>query len=119
MWIFTQDGFVSAVDNGMEPGKLAVRARDKESLALLAELTGAEIQEFEGTDYEYRVHVTREELTKWMTMNIETLDYSNFKNRVWASRGEVFHDACSEVWGVMLQVSDKRDYRKRVPIFGK
>ena len=42
MWIFTQDGFVSAVDNGMVPGKLAVRARDKESLALLAELTGAD-----------------------------------------------------------------------------
>ena len=68
MWIFTQDGFVSAVDNGQVPGKLAVRARDKEALELLSISTGADIQEFRGTDYEYRVHVTREDFTKWLTM---------------------------------------------------
>ena len=112
MWIFTQYGFVSAVDNKQVPGKLAVRARDKEALEILSIATGAEIQEFKGTDYEYRVHVTREDFTKWLTMHVETLDYSNFKSRIWASRGEVYHDACSDVWGAMLQVSDKRKTRR-------
>lgn len=112
MWIFTQDGFVSAVNNGQVPGKLAVRARDKEALEILSITTGAEIQEFQGTDYEYRVHVTRDDFNKWLTMHVETLDYSNFKNRIWSSRGEVYHDACSEVWSAMLAVSDKRKTRR-------
>jgi hypothetical protein len=112
MWIFTQDGFVSAVNNGQVPGKLAVRARDKEALELLSLSTGSEIEEFKGTDYEYRVHVTREDFNKWLTMHVDTLDYSNFKSRIWASRGEVYHDACSDVWQAMLAVSDKRKTRR-------
>lgn len=112
MWVFTQDGFISAVDNNDVPGKLAVRARDKSSLELLSLTTGAEIIELRGRDYEYRVHVTREEFAEFMVMQVEHLDYSNYKSRIWATRGDTYHDACSEVWGAMLQVSDKATRRR-------
>jgi len=107
MWVFTQDGYISVVDNNDSPGKLTVRARDKQSLELLADFVASPIIELRGRDYEYRVYVTREEFVKFMTMHIEHLDYSNFKNRIWATRGDTYHDACSDVWGAMLQVSDK------------
>lgn len=111
MWIFTQDGFISVVDNNQVEGKLTVRARDKESLELLAGITGQEIVELPNRDYEYRVYVTREELTAFMASHIDALDYGNFKNRIWSSRGDTYHDACSDVWGAMLQVSDKNRNR--------
>lgn len=108
MWVFTQDGFISAVDNNQVHGKLAVRARDKKSLELLSEMTGQPIVELKYSDYEYRVYVTRDEFTQFMVSQIDRLTYGNFKNRIWQTRGDVFHDACSEVWETMLQVADTR-----------
>lgn len=107
MWIFTQDGFISAVDNGHVPGKLSVRARDKKSLQLLADLTGQQITQSKRTDYPYRVYVTKEEFTHFLASHIESLDYSNFKDRVYATRGSKFASACGQVWSAMLDVTDK------------
>lgn len=107
MWIFTQDGFISAVDNGHVPGKLAVRARDKKSLELLAAITSQEITKNKNTDYPYRVFVTKDEFTAFLASHVDALDYPNFKSRVYATRGEKFAHACSEVWGAMLGVTDK------------
>lgn len=106
MWIFTQDGFVSAVDNGQVPGKLAVRARDKQSLELLADLTRQEIKVSTHRDYPYRVFVTKEELSDFMLAQVESLDYSNFKDRVHETRGSGFAHACGRVWEAMLDVTD-------------
>jgi len=108
MWVFTQDGFISAVDNNQMPGKLTVRARDRKSLELLSDVTGSAIIELPNRDYEYRVYVTRDDFASFLVSHVDHLDYSNFKNRIWDTRGEVYHDACSDVWGAMLQVSDKR-----------
>lgn len=108
MWVFTQDGFISAVDNNQMPGKLTVRARDRKSLELLSDITGSPIVELPNRDYEYRVFVTRDDFASFLVSHVDHLDYGNFKNRIWDTRGEVYHDACSDVWGAMLQVSDRR-----------
>lgn len=107
MWLFTQDGFISAVDNKQVPGKLAVRARDKKSLELLADLTRQEIIQKMDTDYPYRVFVTKEEFQEFVAAQIESIDYGNFKNRVYSTRGENFAHACGDVWGAMLYVTDE------------
>ena len=112
MWVFTQDGFISAVDNGVVPGKLAVRARDKQSLELLSMITDSPITEYPNTDYEYRVFVTKDEFSAFLVSHVDTLDYSNFKSRIHSTRGDVFYDACSNVWGAMLEVSDKYPPKK-------
>jgi len=106
MWIFTQDGFISAVDNGHVPGKLAVRARDKQSLAMLADIAQTEIVESKKTDYPYRVFVTREQLSEFLVANVDTIDYGNFKSRVYDTRGPEFAHACGDVWAAMLAVTD-------------
>lgn len=107
MWIFTQHGFVSAVDNGHVPGKLAVRARDKRSLELLADITNQEIRQSERSDYPYRVYVTKEEFSDFLLAHVETLDYPNFKDQVYATRGRAYAEACSNVWSAMLDVTDE------------
>lgn len=107
MWVFTQYGFISAVDNGHVPGKLAIRARDKKSLEFLAALTEQTIAQNKGSDYPYRVFVTKQELADYLVAQVEDIDYSNFKDRVYASRGGKFAGACGKVWAAMLDVTDK------------
>lgn len=106
MWIFTQDGFISAVDNNEVPGKIAVRARDKRSLAFLAEITSQDIKQVAGRDYPYRVYVTKAEFTEFVASHIESIDYANFKDQVKTIRGRDFASACGSVWEAMLDVTD-------------
>lgn len=107
MWVFTQDGFISAVDNGHVPDKLTVRARDKQSLALLADITQQEIKQSTKSDYPYRVYVTKAEFSDFLLGHVDELDYPNFKDRVYTSRGYDFAHACGKVWAAMLEVTDE------------
>ena len=106
MWVFSQDGFISAVDNGVKPGYLAVRARDRQSLVPLSELAEAEIEFTPNRDYQYRVYVTRAMFQDFMNLSIETLDYGNFKDRLKVSRGSKFAYAAGSVWATMHDVTD-------------
>lgn len=107
MWIFTQTGFVSAVADLENNGNMVVRARDKKSLKPLVDATGAEILEISNRDYEYRIYISKEDFARCLTDDIMSVDYNNFKNRVWDTRGDRYHDTLSRVWGVMLDISDK------------
>jgi hypothetical protein len=107
MWLFTQDGFVSTVENKKKPGTLMVRARDRQSLELVSTLTGEEIVVSPGHDYAYRVFVTREQFAEFLVANAYAIDYGNFKDRVWGTRGDVWHDAAGSVWAEMLAVTDE------------
>lgn len=106
MWIFTQTGFVSAVRHYSEPGTVVVRARDRESLAELAGLVDAPIAKSPVNDYPYRVHVSDESFVKWLTSNVASLDYTNFKDRVHDTRGDHYADALLSVWSIMHEVED-------------
>lgn len=106
MWIFTQDGFISAVNNNEVPGKLTVRSRDKESLALIATLTDQDIKQVDGRDYPYRVYATKEQYAEFLALHVENLDYPNFKDQVKKNRGYEFASACGRVWEAMLDVTD-------------
>lgn len=101
MWIFTETGFVSAVRKHDAPTKVTVRARDRRSLLELSELSGTEIVETPHADYRFRVLVDDMVFKTWFTTAVDMLDYDNFKNRVWETRGDEFHDALGRVWSVM------------------
>lgn len=106
MWVFTQDGFISAVDNNQKPGLLTVRSRDRQSLVMLAEIAETSIEFTPGRDYQYRTFVTREAFTEFMTAQIDTLDYHNFKDRLRTTRGYEYSSAAGQVWTVMHDVID-------------
>jgi hypothetical protein len=107
MWIFTETGFVSAVRKEDNPSLLTVRARDRKSLGLLSEATGAKIAQSPDADYPYRLFVSAEAFGQWAMDQAIKVDYSNFKNRVAKTRGDEFASSLSEVWLAMLSVEDQ------------
>lgn len=106
MWIFTDTGFVSAVRKPWAPDKMTVRARDKESLAGLSELSGEAISTSMDSDYPHRVVVADTVFKDWLLKNIEQMDYDNFKNRVAITRGKKFATLLGQVWYTMLGAED-------------
>jgi hypothetical protein len=106
MWIFTETGFVSAVRKEDNPSLLTVRARDRKSLELLSEATGAKIAQSPDADYPYRLFVSAEAFGQWAMDQAINVDYSNFKNRVAKTRGYEFASSLGGVWLAMLGVED-------------
>jgi len=106
MWIFTETGFVSAVRHYDDLNLVVVRARDAQSLEVLAELAETPVEKTPENDYPYRVSVKDETLKFWLSTTVDMLDYTNFKDRVAVSRGDAYHRALSDVWTTMHEVSD-------------
>jgi hypothetical protein len=42
----------------------------------------------------------------WLLATIDVMDYDNFKNRVYETRGKKFASLLSKVWSVMLGAED-------------
>lgn len=113
MWLFTETGFISAVCDPKDKNTMAVRARDKQSLAELSEMFNAEILELPKRDYPYRVIITKKNLTEWMVKSIADAQYTNFKSRIYQTRGEQFEHALHDVWAVMHKVTDTAKAKAR------
>lgn len=105
MWIFTTSGFISVVK---EKGDLLkVRSRDEESLKKIAARTRAEIDRSPLADYPYRIQVSKSEFKDWLLLEVENVEYHNFKSEASLVRGKKFANALSQVWSTMHQIEDK------------
>lgn len=107
MWIYTPTGFISAVAKSKNSADLTVRARDRQSLDGLVELSGTKAALGGGTDYPYRVVVSRAVFTHWLTTQVAELDYSNFKNEAAAVRGYDYAHVLGRVWTDNLELEDQ------------
>ena len=103
MWIFTTDGFISAV---YKENALQVRARDKKSLERLAKHTNSTIIKTPVADYPYRLETTRELFAKYIADQAMHINYTNFKNEVEDLRGHAFVKPLHKVWDAMHDVED-------------
>jgi hypothetical protein len=103
MWVFTTSGFLSAVD---KDGALQVRARDRKSLDGLANSTGASIIATPLADYPYRIAITKEQFSNWLSQQALAIDYKNFKSEITDTRGYGFAKPLNKVWSVMHEVED-------------
>ena len=103
MWIFTTEGFISAV---YKHDAVQVRARDRKSLEDLATHCASEIKHTPGADYPYRLETDRDHLATWLTKQAQLMDYSNFKTEVEDIRGFEFAAPLHKVWDVMHDVED-------------
>ena len=109
MWVFTTSGFLSAV---YKDGALQVRARDRKSLDALAKSTGAPIVATPLADYPYRIAITNEQFSNWLSQQAISIDYKNFKSEIADTRGYGFAKPLNQVWSVMHEVEDAQA-RKR------
>jgi hypothetical protein len=113
MWLFTETGFVSAVQHRDNKDLLVVRARDRVSLEPLAEFAETEITTNPLADYPYRTIVQKNEFSLWVSTQIDFLGYPNFKSQVAVTRGKNFARTLGSVWSVMLDAEDEEAHAMR------
>lgn len=113
MWIITNAGFYSAVQDKDDADVLSVRTRDRESAQIAIDSLemwfgeSCVIREGEGTDYPYRFSVSRANFALWAAQEIaEYINYTNFKASAKNARGEVWEKALMNVWMDMMAVTD-------------
>jgi hypothetical protein len=106
MWLFSETGFVSVVQDPKDKNKMVVRARDEESLKPLVDNYDVKIVKLKNRDYPARVFLTREQFVDWLVEVGETLQYTNYKNAATASRGYEFARPLHSVWSTMLELED-------------
>ena len=86
MWLFTRDGFYSAVhDDYCDPGELMIRARSIEDLERLVDklrADDADILVIRNADYRYRVKLRSEQWASYVAAEAAHIDYANFRNSV-------------------------------------
>lgn len=84
MWLFTKDGFFSAVqDDYCSPGELMIRARvidDLERLLAKLQIEDADILVTENADYRYRLKLAPEQWASYVAGEAAGIDYQNFRN---------------------------------------
>lgn len=113
MWLFTETGFVSAVQHRDEPDLLVVRARDRISLVGILDYADTEITTNAYSDYPYRVIIHKADFTRWVNDAIKFLEYPNFKNQVAVTRGKKFAHTLGKVWATMLDAEDDEAHAMR------
>ncbi len=106
MWLITNFGFFSVVQKSGE-AQLTVRSRARRDLEMLREKylpQLGEIVEGEGTDYQFRARVSREEFSEALKRIALDIDYSNFKNSVAREQGHgrahIYHDVWASLWRI-------------------
>jgi hypothetical protein len=110
MWVFTIDGFYSAVRHNELTYVMQVRARDRDDLTrLIKRLRKAEspniIETPEG-DYPYRINLHQTYWIEYLADAVKAVDYGNFKEAVAKTRGHHRANLYLRVWSAMRGLSD-------------
>lgn len=126
MWLFTKHGFysVTKAEYTKKKNLYQIRARtDVDLINLKNEVTclrAKKVHCFEGADYRYRIFVFPSELAQVFDRLQDTLDYSNFKNKVHATPNQADkYSFYSKVWGVMFGYQRSKEHAKLGIIDGK
>ncbi len=117
MWIFTRYGFYSAAcakrDGALDPQTVMIRARCIDHLKSLQRrfpaIADAEILSFAGTDYRYRLIVSKDIWIGIVGELAREQEWSNFKNeaaRFQGAAGTDYVHALHKVWSVMNQLQE-------------
>jgi hypothetical protein len=108
MWIFTTKGFISVVADQNNPNNLLVRSRLPGELE--AVVPGTRVKKTPDHDYLYRASVPREQLADILALQIENIDYDNFKNAAGPRR----HNLLFRIWNIMWEAQEQRaQFRRR------
>lgn len=107
MWVITDRGFYSAVQDDDDPDTLVIRARVRTDLVELCKILDA-IQEPPkiihggGTDYPFRVRIPRGSWTFALGQLADGIDYGNFKDSVKARQGKARANVLMGVWSRLI-----------------
>lgn len=122
MWTATKDGYFSVVAhrNDIGPGGhriVQVRARSAEDLRRVrdAGYKVGRIIALTQADYPYRAEMTKAEWSRYITDQVDSIEYTNFKNAV-AARDPQRAKIYLKVWSALEHIEDDDWDRDLVPI---
>ena len=105
MWIFTQDGFFSAVKNEFcRNDELMIQSRNKQDLINFSQVTGvkATILYNPDEDYLWRIIVKKTVLASYLAWRTQAIDYESFRDVVRDLDGDDRRAiAYSSVWAAL------------------
>ncbi len=106
MWVFTIDGFYSAVQHRDQANALMVRARDREDLRRMQQRAGTDvpISHTPNGDYAYRITLDKGAWVAYLSAASEAIDYGNFKDAVGQRLGHDRAVLYLDVWATMLEL---------------
>jgi hypothetical protein len=106
MWVFTIDGFYSAVQHRDHADSLTVRTRDREDMVRMQQRVGndAPISHTPHRDYAHRITLSKAAWAGYLTAACEAIDYGNFKDAVAERQGWDRAHLYGEVWVTMLEL---------------
>jgi len=116
MWIFTPNGFFSAVEHRDDSSKIMVRCRAKAHARRLVEIVSSFsdrekpsiVETPYPADYHWRVTITRQDWAQFVAWSALGIDYVNFKNEVARHpQPDGFMIALHRVWSELLRVQDR------------
>jgi hypothetical protein len=113
MWLFTEEGFYSAVVGKDDPDQIVVRARAREDLVRLIDVysewtdMGDPVILDEGGDYPHRIVLHREVWAEVVQGAAMGISYTNFKDRVHDVLGHERAHTYLRVWSALLELEAK------------
>lgn len=128
MWIFTNDAFISAVQDKKDSNLIMCRARimgDLEAFLSFAPkgylersmMNGDAITETNEADYRFRLRMTRNDFEQTVLRHAMGINYTNFKSSIveTSPTGKERHRVYLQVWHVMnsWQLRWKQKYAKK------
>lgn len=109
MWLFTTDGFYSAVTRREAPDTVVVRARARDDVLRLIEAVGqGTLAETPHRDYRFRVSLPRERWAAYVAAGAEAIDYPNFEAVIAERQGADRADVYGAVWAAMFAFQQRR-----------
>jgi hypothetical protein len=121
MWVFTSEGFYSAVieQRGKNKGKIIVRAREPGALELLRDRYMPALGETSimpkgvTADYRYRAWIDRADFADGMAEIARQIDYPNFKSEAAHRRGYgPFEKMLHGVWSLTAKLQPGGPYNQ-------
>lgn len=110
MWIFTRDGFFSAVEHRENDGLVMLRARFRGDLERLVDRIAHDdppaIQETPRADYRYRTVIEKGAWAEYLAHAALEIDYPNFKHEVLADAESERDSAYHRIWSVLLAAQE-------------
>ena len=110
MWITTESGFYSIVQDRDHPERLRVRSRSKADiahfLAVVSRIEDEPVAAPEFSDYPWWTWSDWQEVSSFTTTALERIDYDNFKNRV-AVQNPARAKTYMGVWSALLDIESE------------
>jgi hypothetical protein len=118
MWVFTRDGFFSAVQDGYcKENEIMVRARAKDDIECLAfklRILKSKVIETGYADYLYRLKVRKEVFANYLNAEALNIDYDNFKNTI-SKKDGLRRSAYMRCWAALLDWQESLLYKFKKP----